>query len=94
MSPDTPRSDALIRRLHAVPRLAPPVVALVLLLVGLMAPPLYAVPALLLLLAFIIWLASLSWHGIDGGGRLLRMLVIGVLAAGLLARVWQGIADS
>lgn len=87
VSSSTERSQALIGRLQAMPRLVLPVAALVLLLVGLMAPLRFAVPALVLLIVLVAWLASLSWYALDSRGRVFRVLVVGVMTAGLVARV-------
>ena len=50
MSTRPSRSADLLARMQAMPRLAPPVAALVLFLIGAFAPVVYAVPALVLLI--------------------------------------------
>lgn len=82
----------MLARLEALPRLVVPVVTLVLLLVGLMAAPVFAVPALALLVAFVAWLASLSWTQADAGGRALRVVVVLALGVALVVRLAQALA--
>ncbi|UYM05774.1 DUF6703 family protein [Solicola gregarius] len=90
-SPAGPRSAALLARLQGLPRLTLPVITLVLFLVAAFAPLAYAVPALVLLLALIGWLASLSWPLLDRPARLLRVVAIGALAVLLIGRVVQAL---
>lgn len=94
MSPDQPtslgpRSADLLARLHALPRLTVPVAALVLFLVGLFAPATYAATALVLLILFVTWLATLSWPALDRPGRLMRLIAVGALAGVLVSRAAQ-----
>lgn len=77
--------------MQAMPRLTVPAVALVLFLVGAFAPTLYAVPSLMLLAAFVGWLATLSWPMLDRPARLVRMVVIGVLVGLLVGRLVGGL---
>lgn len=86
-SPNGSRSADLLARMQAMPRLAVPVIVLVLFLVGAFAPTLYAVPALVLLTAFVAWLATLSWPALDRPARLVRMVAIGALVGLLASRV-------
>jgi hypothetical protein len=69
-----------------LPMWAMPVVILLLMVVGLSAPLGYAVPALVLVAAFIGWLAYLSWPVLTPRGRLLRAVMIALVAGSATAR--------
>ena len=81
------RSRAALLRLSSLPALAVPVVVLVLMLVGLTAPLFLAMPALLVILAFVCWLAYLSWPVLETGARVLRGVLIGAVLIALLGRI-------
>jgi hypothetical protein len=85
VSPPT-RSQLLLARLHALPRLTVPAIVLVLTVAGLLAPPAIGAPCLVILAVFLGWLASLAWPRLDTGGRLVRALVVGLLAGAAIAR--------
>lgn len=87
-----PRSADLLTRLQAMPRLVVPVAALVLLLVGLLAPATFGVAALVPLTLLVAWLATLSWPTLDRGGRVLRMIAVGALIGVLVSRVVEWLA--
>ena len=70
-----------------LPPLVVPVVMLVLMLVGLMAPLVAAIPALLVILAFVLWLAYLSWPVLDARGRVLRVVLLGAVLFALVGRI-------
>jgi hypothetical protein len=86
VSPQPTRSQLLLARLHALPRLTVPALVLVLTVAGLLAPPLIGVPCLVVLALFLGWLASLAWPRLDQPGRLLRALVVGLLVGAAIAR--------
>jgi hypothetical protein len=86
VSPQPTRSQVLLARLHALPRLTVPAIVLVLTIAGLLAPPPIGVPCLIILAAFLGWLAWLAWPRLDRGGRLLRALVVGLLVGAAIAR--------
>lgn len=92
MSPRTPatapspRSQALLLRLSRLPRLLVPAVVLALTVTGLAAPPWIGVPCLLLVVAFVGWLATLSWPVLPAAGRVLRLLTAGLLLAAAAGR--------
>ena len=70
-----------------VPRWVAPVVLVIFLLAGLaVTNPLGAV-AVLPVLAFVCWLAYLSWPSLRIGGRLLRIVVIAFLVALIATRL-------
>jgi hypothetical protein len=60
---------------------------LVLMLVGLSAPLVAALPALAIVTAFIAWLAYLSWPVLSSGGRLLRIVLIFLVVGAGVSRV-------
>jgi hypothetical protein len=67
--------------LHRQPTWLPPLVVALLLVVGLAVPGWLGAAALILVAAFLGWLAALSWPRLAPGGRLLRLAAV----AGLLA---------
>jgi hypothetical protein len=73
--------------LHQQPVWFPPVLVAVLLIVGLAVPGWLGAAALVLVAAFLGWLASLSWPRLARAGRLLRLasvaavLVVAVIQA-------------
>ena len=81
------RSRGLLVRLAQLPPVAIPAAVLLLMLVGLSAPLVVAVPALLLVTAFVSWLLYLSWPILPTRGRLLRILMVALVAASIVARV-------
>jgi hypothetical protein len=60
---------------------------LVLMLVGLSAPLLAALPALAIVTAFVAWLAYLSWPVLSSGGRMLRIVLICLVVSAGVSRV-------
>ncbi|MGH3500176.1 MAG: DUF6703 family protein [Nocardioidaceae bacterium] len=82
------RSKSLLVRLSRLPRWLVPGVMLGLMLVGLAAPVPYAVPALVIIAAFVLWLAVVSWPVLTGRGKSVRALMVGVLLACAAARVY------
>lgn len=81
------RSRARLVRLSQLPPLVVPAVMLVLMLVGLLAPLYAAIPALLVIAAFVIWLAYISWPVLDSGGRTLRIVMVGAVASAFVGRI-------
>jgi hypothetical protein len=59
---------------------------LVLMVTGLSAPLAYAAPALLVVGAFIVWLAYLSWPILTPQGRLLRAVMVAIVFGSIVAR--------
>jgi hypothetical protein len=80
-------SRGLLVRLSQLPPLVVPVVTLVLMLIGLLAPLYVAVPALVLVAAFVLWLAYISWPALDSGGRMLRLVMVAAIAVALVGRI-------
>ena len=73
--------------LSSLPRAVLPIASVVLLITGLAAPAVIGVPAMLLVIALIGWLTYVSWPAVQGVQRLLRLAVVGLLLAALLARL-------
>jgi hypothetical protein len=73
--------------LHQQPVWLPPAVVAILLVVGLAVPGWLGAAALILVAAFLGWLAALSWPRLNRGGRLLRLasvaavLVVAIIQA-------------
>lgn len=80
-------SRKVLVRLSAMPPLVIPLAMMALLLAGLLAPLPVAIPCLILVLAFVGWLAALSWRVLDAKGRLLRGLMVGLVFGALLGRI-------
>lgn len=70
----------LLLRLHALPRPLVPLVTVVLIAVGVFAPLPVAMVALGLVLVFVGWIAYLSWPAVPASGRVVRLLMIGLVA--------------
>ncbi|WP_375433326.1 DUF6703 family protein [uncultured Friedmanniella sp.] len=83
-------SRPLLVRLHRMPKPVVPLLTVVLIAVGVLAPTAIGVAALVVVAAFVAWIAYLSWPAVGNGGRLTRlfMLVLVVLLA--LARLRTG----
>ncbi len=62
--------------LHQQPAWLPPVVLAVLLIAGLAVPGWLGAAALVLVAAFLGWLAALTWPRLAPGGRLLRLAAV------------------
>jgi hypothetical protein len=73
---------ALIRLQH-LPRMVVPLLTVVLLALGALAPLSVAYVALAVVLAFMAWIAYLSWPAVTTSGRLMRIaMVVLILALG------------
>lgn len=81
------RSYAALTRLHAMPRWTVPVATVVLVFVGLSAGPVLGGICLLVVAAFLGWLAYLAWPKLGSSGRVARCLVLGLLVGFALARL-------
>ncbi len=68
-------------RLHALPRPLVPLLTVVLVAVGLLAPLALGLVALAVVLAFVAWIAFLSWPAVPLSGRLMRLLMLGLVVA-------------
>ena len=76
-----------VARLHRMPKLTLPGITLVLALVGVFAPVVVGVPALILLALLLGWLAFLSWPAVTTGPRLLRIFSILVILLFAVSRI-------
>lgn len=81
------RSYAALTRLHAMPRWTVPVATVVLVFVGLYAGPILGGICLLVVAAFLGWLAYLAWPRLGGIGRVGRCLVLALVTGVALARL-------
>jgi hypothetical protein len=79
-----------VARLHSMPKLTLPGITLVLALVGVFAPIVVGVPALILLALLLGWLAFLSWPAVTTGARLLRIFSILVILLFAVSRLANG----
>lgn len=80
-------SRRILVRLSTLPAFVIPGAMVALLLIGLLAPLPLAIPAFVLMLLFIGWLAALSWPVLDNRGRLTRGIVFGLILGALIARI-------
>jgi hypothetical protein len=73
------RSRPLLLRLTALPKPAVPIATIALLTIGVLAPPVIGLVALCLVALFIAWLTFLAWPAVSVGGRLIRLLMVGLV---------------
>ena len=66
-----------------------PGVVLALMLTGLAAPLVFALPALAVIAVFVAWLAYLSWPVLNTRGRLTRGLMLGLVIGSGVARAYN-----
>ncbi len=81
------RSRGIVVWFSRLPQFAIPGAMVALMAVGLAAPLVVALPALLLILVFIGWLAFLSWPVIAGGQRAVRLVAIGLVVLAVAGRL-------
>jgi hypothetical protein len=74
--------------LHHLPRWLPPVLVAVLFIGGLAVHGWAGAAMLLVVAAFLAWLATLSWPALGAQGRALRVLAVAVVIA---LAVWTGL---
>ena len=77
----------MLKRLHAMPRWTIPLATVVLVFVGLFAGPIIGGLCLLVLAAFLGWLAYLAWPKLKRRDRLIRLLVLGMLTGVAVAQL-------
>jgi hypothetical protein len=80
-------SRPLLLRLHGWPRPVLPLVTVVLVLVGVLAPPAIGLVALAVVALFVSWVAYLSWPVVSGSGRLLRVTMVALVVVLALTRL-------
>ena len=81
------RSATLLVFLSHQPKLLVPVGSLLLLVGGLLLPPLYGAVCLVLLVLLVSWLSYLSWPVVAGQARILRLVTLGLLVVLLVQRL-------
>ena len=74
-------SRPLLQRLHALPQPVVPLLTIVLIAVGVLAPLAVGLVALALVLLLVGWIAYLSWPVAGTAGRIWRVLIVGLLVA-------------
>jgi hypothetical protein len=74
-------SRPILVRLHAMPQMLVPLLTIVLLAVGVLAPLPVGLVALALVLLFVGWIAYLSWPVASVGGRIWRILIVVLIVA-------------
>lgn len=83
----TPASRVMLLWISRLPPLAVPAAVLAAMLVGLSAPLVFALPAFGAVTLFVAWLAYLSWPALTTSARLVRGLMIALVAGAAAARV-------
>jgi hypothetical protein len=78
------RSAVLLVFLRRLPRAVLPVTVAALVAGFLLGPPAVAIACLSVVIAFFGWLLFLSWPAISPGARLLRLVVLLVMVAGVV----------
>ena len=77
----------LLLRLHALPRLAVPLATVVLVALGVLAPPAVGLLALAVVALFVVWIAYLSWPVVTTAGRAVRVLMVALVLGLALTRL-------
>jgi hypothetical protein len=72
-------SRPLLARLHALPSLSVPLGTVALIAVGVLAPLPVGLVALAVVLAFVGWIAYLSWPVASTGGKIWRLLIVALI---------------
>lgn len=85
MQPTQPPRPARLGRINPTGAF---LAALALVLVGLFAPGIVGGAALLLLAGGLVWLLQLTWPALPPAGRLLRLMVLTLLVAAALAKIF------
>ena len=81
------RSATLLVFLSHQPKLLVPVLSILLLVGGLLLPPVYGAVCLGLLVLLVGWLSYLSWPVVVGQARILRLVTLGLLVVVLVQRL-------
>lgn len=72
-------SRPLLVRLSSLPKQAVPLGTVVLFAVAILAPVPLAFLALVAIAAFLVWLTFLAWPAVGIGGKLMRVVMIGLV---------------
>jgi hypothetical protein len=83
-------SAPLLVLMHRLPRVAVAALPLLLLVLGAFLPVPFALVALALALLLLGWLAFLSWPRVEGGQKVMRVLVPVVVVAIAVLRLTRG----
>ncbi|GAA1661964.1 hypothetical protein GCM10009744_64640 [Kribbella alba] len=86
----TKASYPIVARLHTMPKLTLPGITLVLALLGVFAPAVAGVPALILLALLLAWLGFLSWPLVSTGQRAVRVFSVLVIILFAVSRIANG----
>lgn len=76
----------MLVRLSSMPRPMVPLGTVLLVVIGLFSPLPIAVPALVLVFLFFVWIAYLSWPVVSTSGKFLRGMMLGLVVAMALSR--------
>lgn len=80
-------SRPLLVRLHALPRAVVPLGTVVLVMVGVLAPPAVGLLALAVVALFVGWVGYLSWPVVSAPGRLIRLAMVALVVVLGLSRL-------
>ncbi len=80
-------SRPLLVRMHRQPRPLVPLVTVILVAVGVLAPLPLAWLALTVVFAFVAWIAYLSWPAVTAGGRLMRVAMLALVVGLAITRL-------
>jgi len=69
----------MLVRLTALPKQAVPLASVVLFAVAVLAPAPLAIAALVVIALFLVWLTFLAWPALNVGGKLIRLVLIGLV---------------
>lgn len=87
-------SRPLLVRLSSLPKFVVPIFTIALLAIGVLAPTVIGVIALVLVLLWMGWLAYLSWPAVGTGPKLMRLATVALLAIAVVVRLVPGIVPS
>ncbi len=79
-------SRPLLVRLTKLPKQAVPLASVVMFAAAILAPAPVAAVALVLIGVFMVWLTFLAWPAVGLGGKLMRLLMVGLVGALALTR--------
>ena len=81
-------SAPVVVYLHQLPRLMPIAILVVLLVLGALLPPAFAVIAIGLATLFVAWLSYLSWPAVTTSARAIRVGIVVLLIGFAISRFW------
>ena len=80
-------SQPMLIRLSSMPRPLVPLGTVLMVVIGLFSPLPVALPALVLVFLFFVWIAYLSWPVVSTSGKFLRGVMLGLVIAMALSRL-------